>query len=127
MNEAWRRALQADPGRRDRETALVDAVRSVLDGGEPPWDDLDTPDLRRRAGYLADVAQMIRGRAYAERAHLDNVRAGLGDPPAATFWPGEPPLPAGTDPVAERWGYQRGVNVLRLKSALKGRNRLVAG
>ena len=36
-------------------------------------------------------------------------------------WPGERPLPPGADPIAERWGFSRGVDVVRLRAALQRR------
>jgi hypothetical protein len=117
--DVWAVAAAADPGRRDREAALAAAVRAGLAGDGPRWEALRDPALRRRAGYLLDVAQAMRGQTPAEAVLLAALRASLGPLEPSTFWPGEPPLPPGTDPVAERWGYSRGCDMARLKAALR--------
>jgi hypothetical protein len=117
---AWLEALRVDPRRRDRELVLARALRPVLDGAEPPdWDGLAEPELRRRAGYLVDLVQHLRGQTDAEAARLAQLREALGPLAARPFWPGERALPAGTDPIAERWGYTRGADVGRLRAALR--------
>jgi hypothetical protein len=35
-------------------------------------------------------------------------------------------LPAGTDPIAERWGFSRGVDLLRLRAAMTRRVELLS-
>ncbi len=117
--DVWTAAASADAGRRDREAVLAEAVRAGLAGDEPRWKALGGPALRRRAGYLLDVAQTMRGQTPAEAARLAALRASLGPLDPSTFWPGEPPLPPGTDSVAERWGYSRGCDMARLKAALR--------
>jgi hypothetical protein len=34
-------------------------------------------------------------------------------------------LPAGTDPIAKRWGFSRGVDLLRLRAAMTSRVELL--
>ena len=65
--------------------------------------------------------QRARGQLSAEAAALATVRDGLPTGPPRPFWPGEQPLPPGTDPVAERWGFSRGVDLLRLRAGMEGR------
>lgn len=36
------------------------------------------------------------------------------------YWPRERPLPPGTNPLAERWGFSRGIDVTRLRAAGRG-------
>ncbi|MEK0083969.1 hypothetical protein [Benzoatithermus flavus] len=74
------------------------------------------PDYAKRA---VDLAQHLRGQTEAEAVELAGLRAGPGGLAAETFWPGEWPLPPGTDPVAERWGYTRGIDTARLARALR--------
>lgn len=119
MNKVWRAALHADPARRDREVLVAAALRLAMSGQSPSWDTLADPELRRRAGYLVDLAQHMRGQKPEEAAQLDRVRATLPCGSVGPFWPGDGATAAGSDPVAERWGYTRGVNVLRVRAALK--------
>ena len=116
----WTDALRVDPWRRDREAVLASVLRPLLDRAEPPdLDGLDHPELRRRAGYLTDLAQHLRGQTAAEGDRLARFRQSLGPLQPGPFWPGERDLPPGTDPIAERWGYTRGVDVARLRAALR--------
>jgi hypothetical protein len=119
MNRLWNAALCIDPARRDREAVIALAVRFAMRGEATPWETITDPELRRRAGYLTDLGQLMRGQRADEAAALDRLRASLPHRSPAPFWPGETPSPAGTDPVAERWGFARGVNVLRIRAALK--------
>lgn len=95
------------------------AVHVALDGVEPDWDTLREPTLRRRAGYLLDLVRTMRGQSALEAARLAAVREALGRLESETFWPGERSLPAGIDPLAERWGFTRGCDTVRLKTALR--------
>lgn len=116
----WTDALRVDRRRRDREAVLAVALRPVLEGAEPPdLDALAEPELRRRAGYLVDLVQHLRGQTAVEAVRLARLRESLGPLTPGPFWPGERNLPAGTDPIAERWGYTRGVDVARLRAALR--------
>lgn len=116
----WAEALGVDPGRRDREAVLAQALRLVVDHAETPdWEALADPDQRRRAGYLVDLAQHLRGQTAAEAACLARLRESLGPLEPGPFWPDERALPPGTDPIAERWGYTRGVDIARLRAALR--------
>lgn len=115
----WTDILRVDPSQRDREIVLAGLVRRVAAGERPDWRALPDPRLRRRLGYLVDLVQHLRGQTEAEAAELAGLRAGLGGLIAETFWPGERPLPPGTDPVAERWGYTRGIDTARLARALR--------
>ena len=115
----WAEALRVDPRRRDREMVLALALRRSLNGaGFPDVGRLADPELRRRAAYLTDLAQHLRGQTAAEGAQLARLRDSLGPLKPGPFWPGERDLPPGTDPIAERWGYTRGVDVGRLRAAL---------
>jgi hypothetical protein len=116
--DPWHAALHVDSARRDREIVLAGAIRLGMAGGEPPWAELSDPELRRRSGYLLDVAQHLRGQTAAEATDLDRLRVGLGPLRPGPFWPGERPLPPDTDPIAARWSYSRGLNLLRLRTAL---------
>jgi hypothetical protein len=122
----WIAAAQADPQGRDREALLVDAVKAGMAGSQPVWSRLEG-ELLRRIGYLVDLAQMMRGQTDEEASVLEGVRARLPSGPATTFWPGEMPLPASTDPVAERWGFSRGCSLQRLRTALRHRPVLLPG
>jgi hypothetical protein len=114
-------AVSVDPTRRDREIVLAGAVRGIVEGQDLPWGTLGDPEILRRVGYLVDLAQHLRGQSAAEADRLRAVRGRLPERAPRSFWPDERPLPAGTDPIAERWGYRRGVDVLRLRAALAGR------
>ena len=75
----WTEALRVDPRRRDREGVLAAALRPVLGLTPPPdLDALADPNLRRRAGYLLDLAQHLRGQTSAEAARLARLREALG-------------------------------------------------
>jgi hypothetical protein len=104
---------------RDREIVLAGRLRGVAAGERPDWRALPAPLLRRRVGYLVDLVQHLRGQTPAEAAALAELRAALGELALEPFWLGERPLPPGTDPIAERWGYTRGVDVARLRRALR--------
>jgi hypothetical protein len=119
MNRLWRAALSVNPARRDREAVIAAAIHLAMLGKHVRLDALPDPEMRRRAGYLMDLAQLMRGQRADEAAVLDRVRTSLPRRSPEPFWPGETPSPAGVDPVAEKWGYTRGVNVLRLRAALQ--------
>ena len=71
------------------------------------------------------MVQHARGQEWAEAQGLAAVRQGLPARAPCPFWPGERPLPAGTDPIAERWGFSRGVDLLRLRTAMTSRVELL--
>jgi hypothetical protein len=123
MNEAWWEALNADRARRDREAALARAVALAQRGELPAFDEL-TPEEQRRLGYLVELGQMLRGQTIGEGELMTALRTRLGPLDSVSFWPGEKPVPPGTDPVAERWNYQRGCDVLRLRRAIQGELRM---
>jgi hypothetical protein len=114
-------AVSVDPRRRDREIVLADATRAIANGQKLSWGTIDDPELLRQVGYLVDLVQHLRGQSATEADRLRAVRGRLPERAPCTFWPGERPLPEGTDPIAERWGFRRGVDVLRLRAALAGR------
>lgn len=122
----WDRALRVLPDDRVREARIAEVLRPVLDGAVPDFHRYDGPDDRRRLGYLVDQVQHTRGQTPEEGAALAAVRQQL-PLPSTTFWPDEPPLPAGTDFIAERWNYTRGINCDRFRRALRepGFNRLL--
>ena len=114
-------AVSVDPARRDRELVLGDALRDLHSSAEIGFGDIGDAETRRRVGYLVDVAQHLRGQTCEEAERLDEVRRALPPRPSRSFWPGERSLPAGTDPIAERWGFARGVDPLRLRAAMTRR------
>ncbi len=113
-------AVWIDPARRDRELVLGDVLRRSS-GAEPGLAQLADPETRRRVGYLVDVVQHMRGQTGAEAERLAKIRRALPHRPPRPFWPDERPLPQGTDPIAEQWGFNRGVDLLRLRSAMTRR------
>jgi hypothetical protein len=117
-------AVSVDP-RRDREVVLGLAARRLRGDQDVLWATIEDPETRRRVGYLVDVVQLGRGQGPAEVRELSAVRHGLPARPPCPFWPGERPLPAGTDPIAERWGFSRGVDLLRLRTAMTTRVELL--
>lgn len=126
MNRVWAAALRADPSRRDREGLIAAAVRLAMSGRLPSWGKIGDPEDRRRAGYLVELGQRMRGQRSEEAASLDAIRRSLPPRSAGPFWPGEGTSPASVDQIAEKWGFTRGVNVLRVRAALgllkRGRN-----
>ncbi|MGH7292353.1 MAG: hypothetical protein ACREJT_14140 [Myxococcota bacterium] len=110
-------AVSIDPTRRDREIALGRLSRGAI---EPAWDSLEDPEVRRRVGYIVDLAQHVRGQTQHEADQLERLRRSLPMRPPQSFWPGERALPIGTDAIAERWGYSRGIDLLRLRAAMTG-------
>jgi hypothetical protein len=115
---AWAALARIDPRRRDREIVLAGLLRGVLAGERPDWAGIGDAGLRRRLGYLVDLVQHLRGQGEAEARELAAVLVGLGDLTTEPFWPGERALPPGTDPIAARWGFTRGVDPARLRRAL---------
>jgi hypothetical protein len=115
---SWSEVLRIDARRRDREIVTARLLRPVLDGQDPDWRQVPEPELRRRAAYLVDLVQHSRGQTDEEAQELAAIRAALGPLEPCPFWPGERPLPPGTDPIAERWGYTRGIDLARLRAAL---------
>jgi hypothetical protein len=118
-------AVSVDPRRRDREIVLGRVAHRLRGNQGILWAGIEDPETRRRAGYLVDVVQHARGQVRAEARELAAVRHGLPARPPCPFWPGERPLPAGTDPIAERWGFSRGVDILRLRAAMMSRVELL--
>jgi hypothetical protein len=112
--------VSIDPMRRDREIVLAGAVRGILEGQDFPWGAIRNAEILRRVGYLVDLAQHLRGQSAPEADRLRAMRCRLPERAPCSFWPDERSLPAGTDPIAERWGYHRGIDVLRLRAALEG-------
>lgn len=123
MNRAWAAALRVDPSRRDREWFIAAAVRLAMSGRVPSWDKIVDPNERRRAGYLVELGQRLRGQRPEEAVALDAVRKSLPSGTVGPFWPAEGATPAGSDPIAEKWGFTRGVNILRIRNALGLLNR----
>jgi hypothetical protein len=58
------------------------------------------------------------GQGRAEARELAAVRDGLPARPPCPCWPGERQLPASTDPIAARWGFSCGVDLVRLRAAM---------
>jgi hypothetical protein len=125
LTDALADAVSVDPRRRDREAVLGRVARQLRGGQEVLWAAIEDPETRRRVGYLVDVVQHRRGQGQADARQLASVRHGLPARPPCPFWPGERPLPAGTDPIAERWGFSRGVDLLRLRTAMTSRVELL--
>jgi hypothetical protein len=125
LTEALADAVSVDPRRRDREVVLGLAARRLRGDQDVLWATIEDPETRRRVGYLVDVVQNSRGQGRAEARELAVVHDGLPAPSPRPFWPGERPLPAGTDPIAERWGFSRGVDLLRLRAAMTRRVELL--
>jgi hypothetical protein len=125
LAEALADAVAVDPRRRDREAILGRAARPL--GGDERflWAEIEGAEARRRVGYLVDVVQHARGQGRAEARELAAVRRGLPARPSCPFWSGERPLPDGTDPVAERWGLNRDLDLLRLRAATTSRVELL--
>lgn len=90
-----------------------------MNGELPDFDAIGDRDMCRRLAYLVDLGQTMRGQTDREAIRLGVLRHKLLPLEQTTFWPLENPLPAGTDPVAERWGFTRGCNTQRLRQALK--------
>jgi hypothetical protein len=120
LTEALADAVSVDPRRRDREVVLGRLARRLRGDQDILWARIEDSETRRRVGYLVDVVQLARGQGRAEAQELADVRRGLPARAPCPFWPGERPLPAGTDPIAERWGFSRGVDLLRLRAAMAG-------
>ena len=125
LTEALADAVSVDSRRRDREIVLGRLACQLHGEHGILWTRIEDPEIRRRVGYLVDVVQHSRGQERAEARALVAVRHGLPARPPCPFWPGERPLPAGTDPIAERWGFSRGVDLLRLRAAMTSRVELL--
>jgi hypothetical protein len=118
LTEALADAVSVDPRRRDREIVLGRAASQLRGDQDVLWARIEDPETRRRVGYLVDVVQHARGQERAEAQGLAAILHRLPARAPCPFWPGERSLPAGTDPIAERWGFSRGVDVLRLRAAM---------
>jgi hypothetical protein len=125
LTEALVAAVAVEPRRRDRELVLAKIAARLRGDSTILWPRVREAETRRRAGYLVDAARRASGQLPAEAAALAAVRDGMPARPPRPFWPGERPLPPGTDPVAECWGFSRGVDLLRLRAGMEGRAELL--
>lgn len=119
LGDRWNAVLSVSADRRDREIILAAMLKPVLDGAMPAFRACGDDENRRRLGYLVDVVQHLRGQDRDEAATLAEVRGRLPARDPSPFWPSERPLPPGTDLLAERWGFSRGVDLDRLRHALR--------
>jgi hypothetical protein len=113
-------AASSDSRRRDRELVLGRIMALLPEEVGIDWAQIPEPEVRRRMGYLIEVAQLGRGQLPSETMVLQQMLTGLPARPPEPFWPGERPLPPGTDPTAERWGFSRGIDLLRLRAGMSG-------
>jgi hypothetical protein len=105
---------------RDLENALIPVARALLDGWMP--DLLPVRGIaRQRAGYLVDllVGWMPETQARLWLKKRDQL---AGEPErfvSGPFFHGDPVAGPCQDELARHWGLTRGLNIARLRQALK--------